>query len=230
MRGKKIIKSLLIIVIMACLEIIPSIVEAAPLSPSLYFGITELKASGIGYSIGNPNANGGADNASASKIWNIVKYSGASTNDPTEVNVYCVKAGVGFTAGEGVKGTEEYNLQFDMYTDRTEIEAQNSVLSGLVNGQYNELLALANLIYIPGESTEAEKEQLLRESGALNVQKEYEGLENGETYKITDDEIEAVQQAAIWYFTNSEEGDKYNKYDDTTWLWYIEDGTTYANM
>ena len=33
-------------------------------------------------------------------------------------------------------------------------------------------------------------------------------------YNITDDEIESVQQAALWYFTNyGEENDKYNKYD-----------------
>ena len=162
MKEKKIIGSIVFIIVLI-ISMMTSHVEAATLSPSLYFGITERKASGLGYSIGNPNVNGGADNASASKIWNIVQYSGASTNDPTEANVYCVKAGVGFTAGEGVKGTEEYNLQFDMYTDRTAIEAQNSVLSGLVNGQYNELLALADLLYLAEDGTE-ELEELKKKA------------------------------------------------------------------
>ena len=171
--------------------------KAATQNPTLYFGITERRASGLGYSIGNPNANDGT--ATAMKIWNIVQYSGANTNDPTETNVYCVKAGVGFTEGDGVRGTEEYNLKFDMYTDRDEIASQNDVLNGLVNGgHYNELLALANIIYLPGESTDDEKEQLLQQAGILNMQQEYPSDE----YNITDDEIEAIQQAAVWYFTN----------------------------
>ena len=150
MKKQKIMKCMVGILLIACLAIIPNIVSAATMSPSLYFGITERRASGLGYSIGNPNANDGT--ATAMKIWNIVQYSGANTNDPTETNVYCVKAGVGFTEGDGVRGTEEYNLKFDMYTDRDEIASQNDVLNGLVNGgHYNELLALANIIYLPGE-------------------------------------------------------------------------------
>ena len=230
MSNKSFIKCLLTILLIVCLAIMPNVVKAAEMSPSLYFGITELRESGMGYSIGNPNVNGGQGEATAAKIWNIVKYSGANTNDPTETNVYCIKAGVGFTAGAGVKGTQEYNLKFDMYTERTKIANQNSILNGLVNGgHYNELLALANLIYIPGESTDAEKQQLLSDAGVLAIQQEYAGL--GEEYNITDDEIESVQQAAMWYFTNyGEENNKYDKYDEETWLWYTDDGTTYKNL
>ena len=76
-----------------------------------------------------------------------------------------------------------------MYTERDEIAKQdesttNKYLYNLVNGgHYNELLALANLIYIPGQSTDSEKEYLLRESGVLDIQQEYEGL--SDEYKIT---------------------------------------------
>ena len=228
MKKQKIMKCIVGILLIACLAIIPNIVSAATMSPSLYFGITERRASGLGYSIGNPNANDGT--ATAMKIWNIVQYSGANTNDPTETNVYCVKAGVGFTEGDGVKGTEEYNLKFDMYTDRNEIASQNDVLNGLVNGgHYNELLALANIIYLPGESTDDEKEQLLQKAGILNMQQEYPSDE----YNITDDEIEAIQQAAVWYFTNYGEYDKYGTgaVDEfTSWLWYTSDGSNYSNL
>lgn len=233
MSKKKIIKGLIVIISIICLAIIPNITSAATMTPSLYFGITELRASGKGYSIGDPQGNGGT--GTSAKIWNIVKYSGPDTNDPTEVNVYCVKAGIGFTAGVGIKGTQEYDLKFDMYTERDEIAKQdesttNKYLYNLVNGgHYNELLALANLIYIPGQSTDSEKEYLLRESGVLDIQQEYEGL--SDEYKITDDEIEAVQQAAMWYFTNyEEENNKYDRYNETTWLWYTEGGSVYQNL
>ena len=233
MRKQKMIKALIAILLMICIAIIPSIVKAGELNPSLYFGITELRsATNMGYAIGNPNTNG--ETGRSAKIWNIVQYSGENTNDPTEVNVYCIKAGVGFTEGQGVRQIQEYNLQFDMYTERTDIASQdantNQVLYKLVNGgHYNELLALANLIYIPGESTSAEREQLLKDAGVTRVQQEYEGL--GEEYKITDDEIDAVQQAAMWYFTNyGEEDNKYDRYAEDSWLWYTEDGSTYANL
>ena len=234
MSMKKIMKILMAILLIICSAMIPSVVKAAELVPSLYFGITELREeTGMGYSIWDPDSNG--ETGIAAKIWNIVQYSGPNTNDPTEANVYCVKAGVGFTEGQGTKEIQEYNLQFDMYTERDAIAKQDAdtskVLYNLVNGgHYNELLAIANLIYIPGESTEAEKETLLRESGVLALQEqEYAGL--GDEYKITDDEIEAVQQAAIWYFTNyGEENGKYDVYNQDAWLWYTENGTDYKAL
>ncbi len=233
MNNQKIIKGLMAILLIICLAMIPAIVNAAELNPSLYFGITELRSkTGLGYAIEDPNTNG--ETGTAAKIWNIVQYSGENTNDPTEVNVYCIKAGVGFTEGAGTKQVQEYNLYFDMYTEREAIANQdantNKVLYNLVNGgHYNELLALANLIYIPGESTDAEKETLLRESGILAFQEENAAL--GEEYNLTDDEIEAVQQAAMWYFTNyGEEDGKYDRYDEDAWLFYTENGTDYEAL
>ena len=235
MSKQKIIKSLIALLLVMVLAMIPNMANAANLNPSLYFGITELRSeTGMGYAIGNPSTNGATGRSA--KIWNIVQYSGENTNDPTEVNVYCVKAGVGFTEGEGVRQVQEYNLQFDMYTERDTIASQdantNKVLYNLVNGgHYNELLALANLIYIPGESTDAEREQLLDESGASYYVAEFEGHDGYEEYDITDDEIESVQQAAMWYFTNyGEEDNKYDRYDEETWLWYTEDGSQYDNL
>ena len=98
MNSKNFVKSIIGIISIILITMVPSLVSAATLSPSLYFGITELREDGnskIGYSIGDPSVNG-TDMANASKIWNIVKYSSATSKDPTEANVYCVKAGVGF--------------------------------------------------------------------------------------------------------------------------------------
>ncbi len=224
MNKKSVFKNLIGAILILCLMMLPNIVNAATMSPSLYFGITELRESGMGYSIGDPGVNG--TTGPAAKIWNIVQYSGPDTDDPTETNVYCIKAGVGFVSGEGIKGTQEYNVKFDMYTGREAIAAQNSILNGLVNGgHYNELLALANLIYIPGESTEEEKTQLIENAGI------YQEQYPSEEYYITDDEIESVQQAAMWYFTNyGEESGKYDKYNNTSWLWYTTDGSEYENL
>ena len=196
-------------------------VIAETMSPPLYFGITELRTlstPNLGYAIGDPNTNGVT--GSAAKIWNIVKYSNSNFADPTEVNVYCVKAGVGFS---DTKKTAEYDLKFDMIKDKQQIAAQNSVLNGLVNnGHYDELLALADLLYLPGQSEQSERTTLLNNAGIYDEAYDFD---------ITDDEIKAVQQAAIWYFTNyGEEGNKYDKYSNTAWLWYTENGSTYKNL
>ena len=48
---------------------------------------------------------------------------------------------------------------------------------------------------------------------------------------LTKDDISAVQQAAIWYFTNyGEENGKYDKTQNTGWLNYTTDGVTYKSL
>ena len=111
-----IILSLLIVVITI---LFPNIAKAMTLNPPLYFGITELRTlstPNLGYAIGDPNTNGVT--GSAAKIWNIMQYSSSNFTDPKEVNVYCIKAGVGFS---DVKKNAEYNLSFNMYTDRKSV-------------------------------------------------------------------------------------------------------------
>ena len=201
-------------------------VKATPLDPPLYFGLTALRSeTNMGYAMGNPDSG-------AEKIWNIVQYTDNSYQYFTEANVYCIKADTGFT---NTNKTDVYNVSYNMKTERQAIASKNDILKGLVeDGQYDNLLALADILYIPGVSTEAEREQLLEKSGAYDVLKNT-GLDVIEAYNITDDEIEAVQQAAIWYFTNYEEDGEYDKYPkedgtNTGWIWYTTDGNTYKNL
>ena len=221
MKNCRLIIVSLVLILFLISGILFSTVIAETMSPPLYFGITELRTlstPNLGYAIGDPNTNGVT--GSAAKIWNIVKYSNSNFADPTEVNVYCVKAGVGFS---DTKKTAEYDLKFDMVKDKEQIAAQNSELNGLVNnGHYNELLALADLLYLPGQSEPSERTTLLNNAGIYDEAYDFD---------ITDDEIKAIQQAAIWYFTNyGEENNKYDKYNNTAWLWYTENGSTYKNL
>ena len=219
MNIKKIFFIIISVLIISAIVILPTTALAAYDTP-IYLGITELKTGStpnIGYAIGNPNANT-STSIVAAKIWNIVKYSSETSNDPTEANFYCVKAGVGFS---DTHKKAAYDRKYDLKTQKTNIAAQNSVLSSLVNGgYYNHLLALVDMLYIPEDSTDAEKITLL-ESAGIN--------EDDWDFALTDDDIEAVQQAAIWYFTNY--GDSvYDKYNSTAWLNYTTDGSTYTSL
>ena len=76
---------------------------------------------------------------------------------------------------------------------------------------YNNLLALTDLLYLKGITTEEEKTELLENAGIY-------------TNYLTDSDIEAVQQSAIWYYTNHENPlyDNVNKenINKTSWLFY----------
>ena len=167
-KGKILFVLMLIGILYFCFGL--RIVEAKQLTTPLYFGINELRTlsePNMGYAIGNPNANGSGTDARGVKLWNILKYSTSTSNDPTEVDVYCVKSGVGFS---NTYRRATYNFSFDMYKERDEIAAKSSTLSGLVNGgHYNELLALANILYLAEDETE-DLEVYLKKAG---ISKEY---------------------------------------------------------
>ena len=235
MKMKKLVLGIVVVLLVMFMTLVPNMVYATNLTTPVYFGITALRTNSTpnwGYSIGDPDSND--TEGLAAPIWNIVKLSGLNSNDPTEINAYCVTAGIGFS---DIKTAAEYDVSYDMRTQREEIKnPQNPVLSKLATGvditkngktvnSYDALLALTDLLYLYGESTEAEKTALLQAAGI------YEGAYDA---TLSDDEIEAIQQAAMWYFTNYDEKvdgiQKYNKYDNVSWLWYTENGTDYKNL
>ena len=206
---------------------------AAQASPPLYIGINELMTEDnpdMGYSIGQPTASDGA------KIWNILQYSSASSNNPTEINAFCVKAGVGFS---DTNKRATYDLYFDMKTERDAIAKQNSVLASIVNGRtsngvssYNALLALFDMAYIPGMSSTADKNNLINQVLRIAMQSTSgytPYVELMEEYPLTDDDIIATEQAAMWYFTNAGDS-KYDKTDDKGWVYYTLTGSTYSPL
>ena len=212
--------------------LIPNLVMADTATTPLHLGITELRTMNtpnLGYAIGDPNTNGVT--GMAAKIWNIVKYSTESSNDPTETNFFCVKAGVGFS---DTHKKAKYDIFYDMKTQRKEIAAQNEVLKSIVEGnidagsgktvgKYDSLLALSDLLYLAVGGTQEDKIALLNAAGITNE-------EFGDVM-LTEDEIDAVEQAAIWYFTNyGEENNKYDKTSNTGWLNYTKDGSLYTSL
>ena len=221
MSKKKITLTIMSIVIAILIMIIPNIAKASTtLTTPLYFGINEFRngttPDKMGYAIFNPYANGATeDSIVGTKIWQIVKYDSKTSNNMITGNYYCVRAGVGFS---DTNKRAEYTIAYDLKTEKDKIEnSGNTVLNKIVtNGQYNNLLALTDLVYLRGVSTDSEKTALLNAAGIYA--ENYDNL-------ITDSDIEAVQQAAFWYYTNHDDSlfDKlYNQFgeDKTSWLFY----------
>ena len=236
MKTKKILLVVSLIVSTFIIAIIQNEVFATDATTPLYLGITELRTNSepnMGYAIGDPNTN--QETGRAAKIWNILEYTGEGDNASLKAdghkNIYCVKAGVGFS---DTKKRETYNVFYDMKTEREKIKQQNDVLKSIVEGtikvdettsvsKYDALLALGDMLYLTGESSESDKTALL-EAAVINA-------DNWE-FSLTDDDIGAIQQVAIWYFTNY--GEENGKYDltskDETWLYYTLDGNKYSSL
>ena len=242
MSKKKITLSLISIIVAILLMTIPNTVKAkTPLTTPMYFGINEYRKGttpeNLAYAIGNPLANGSTpESIVGAKIWQIVKYSNAASNTYVPGNYYCVRAGLGFS---DTNTKAEYTISYDFKTEKAEIASSgNSVLQNLVNSSYyNNLLALTDLVYLKGVSTEAEKTALLNAAGIYAYDEEHDyGYEN----LITDSDIEVVQQAAMWYYTNHDDtafAKVYDQFGDnkTSWLFYrtlemAQNGTSYKSL
>ena len=234
MKSRKIILTVAIMIVMIFTISISQSVFATTATTPKYLGITEIRTNdtpNFGYAIGDPNANGTSGNAA--KIWSILEYTGegdsASLKADGNKNIYCLKAGIGFS---DIRKKATYNVFYDMKTEKEAIKAQNEVLASIVDGtvpygegtvsKYNALLALGDMLHLIDSSTDAEKTALLEAAGI-----------NSERYNVlmTRDDISAVQQAAIWYFTNyGEENNKYDKTSNTDWLNYTTDGNSYTSL
>ena len=122
-------------------------------------------------------------------VWKIVTYSGSAIN--YDRTLYCLKAEQGFYTSEPGVFKETYDLSYDFMN-------KNSMSPLPVPSQYyNQIVWILNHSYIPSASTAStDKTTLLQNAGITG---------NSE---LTDDDIDVVQQLAIWYFTN---------YDDSTY-------------
>ena len=134
----------------------------------------------------------------------------------------------------------------------------------LADGEnYNKVRWLLDNMYIKGESTELDKKKILYEAGIAQASDEGEKVLNGEgeyyyfaggeydyyatgdvdigtiakggySNILTDEDLVAMQQAAIWYYTNGDDT-AYDKYANKSWAFVTEDSSkdtkgTYSAM
>lgn len=205
MKTRKLIGALIIFIIAISLLSVFSKTNAETASYKL--GIVRLRESGYGYKITPTGSN-------EKTIWKIVSYDsngGVHYDNP----IYCIKAGQGFGdswTSENISNTVDYNVSYDIKKDKETLKTKFNTIS-MFNDEtvYSQVLWLLDNLYIPGKSTESEKQALLSK---VPTQTTY-GTESdvwtemkkttSELDDLTDDEIEVVQQLAIWYFTNKED-------------------------
>ncbi len=199
---------------------------ASSVVPPIYMGVQEYRTdtdpANMAYGIGNPDRNGSDEESMVGKkIWDLVQYDSIDgiTFDNTK-NYYCVKAGVGF---RNINDRATYNLSYNFIDPADKALIQNSnndaIKSLVTDDVYYNIIAMVDLMYIPGVSTHEEKVALIDKA------RDMAGDKKTPTVEITDTDLEAVQQAALWYFT--EQDTKlfetiYNQlgYDNPGWFTY----------
>ena len=236
MKQKKILTSLIIFAGALILSLVTNNVQAA--SSKLNLGVTKTRYE----SVVKPEyptykyqyeAKDNDGNIKAINVWKIVSYQKAGTVEgQTEADsskaIYCLKAGLGFDGSfengvdystEALEYSQVYNLKD---------EADLSILSGYypnnevfdnTSEKYMALLWLLDNIYISGESTQTERDNLLKsvtytDEMSGETKSIYDWMKQTESKNddLTDSDIDMVQQLAIWYFTNNNE----NVYNNET--------------
>ena len=208
-RGLKFIIAIIILVVLMYMQ------NISLASSPIYAGVAKLRETGVGYRIGEKD------------IWKLISYTDTSGSNYLDDALYCVKAGVGFTyTGSG--NVRTYDASYNLKTEKNKIaELSTADYSSIAtNPHYNNILWILDNIYIPNESTAEDRAALLSAAG---IDTDYNP--GFALFPLTDDEIEVVQQMAIWYYTNYDDPDYHKKPEQFyNQLKFTTNGTEYKNL
>ena len=182
----KLLKRILILIIAVIISIITfsgvNKTNAESAGP-IYLGLETFRSSGYGYRQGGK------------KVWKIAQYNSASggAGDISQM-IYCIKAGPGFGSSDMSSGN---NIKISTYNQKFNLKDLSSIGSPYRNvlptgTNYNKLMWVLDHMYIiPENGDETAKNNFLRSV-----------IPNERYSLLTNDDIDVVQQLAIWYFTN----------------------------
>ncbi len=137
------------------------------------FGIQEYRGQGIQYAYKIADKN----------IWKLVTYNGETID--SSKTIYCLNADQGFYNSNPSTTKQEYDLSYDLKN-----KASIPVLPVTME-EYNSIIWILNHTYVQSDTTIPNYKDTLLKNAKID-----------EETKLTDDDIDVVQQLAIWYFTN----------------------------
>ena len=161
----------------------------------LKLGLEAYRSSGYSYQTGL--------NGSEKILWKIASYNQAGTVVNKDRAIYCLKGGPGFgsgtSMGDGSVVKRDYTEYFNL-KDLVNIPSPyKDVLPSGAN--YNSLVWVLEHCYVPAPSQNATTEQTSLAAEYRKTLLTNAGIPNS---AISDDEIDVVQQLAIWHFTNED--------------------------
>lgn len=131
--------------------------------------------------------------------------------------IYCLKAGQGFGSDNQTISDVVYDRYYNMVTEKSSV---NSVIN-LTDANYNSVLWLLDNIYLPKQTPIADRQTTKYNFLYRAFRNEFTRVDSlfydmdPTDLIITDDDIEVVQQWALWYFTNENESNSNLFHTDT---------------
>ncbi len=155
-------------------------------SGPLYLGIVSLRNSGFAYA------------QAGKKVWKIASYESTMGTSPNlNKTIYCIKAGPGFGSSDMSTGN---NPKISTYTQKFNIRNLDAIPTTYRNvlptgENYNKLMWLLDNFYVMPDTS---KDNTSARNAFLKNK-----IPDEAYMSLTDDDIDVIQQLAIWHFTNS---------------------------
>ncbi len=200
----------------------------------IYLSLSKTNDNGYGYAFDMD-----VDGSKGEHIWNIMATTNSSGNNLAWAsNLYCIKAEYGESwngQNGGPSNLVEYNKTYTVpLAGQTELAMANSVLLGEYK---NEILWLIDNLYVLGESSKKDFVEYLKNAGIIyeegygysyvpSTVRDYTDFVSTTSFleTVSEEDLVAIQQAAIWYFTNYGENENiYNKTGKAPWLQYTNE-------
>ena len=194
---------LITILLLTMIVALSPLVKVKAATGSLYLNIKMLRNSGYGYQLANTRKN----------VWKIYEV-GGNVDD----TIYCLKGGPGFGSSDLMTGSGsqsptgyQYTRYFNLKQPSSIPANYQSVLPTINSNNYKALMWILDNCYVAPKqnaSTEARNEAAENRRILLKAAEDYAievgnpDIMGGEFSYLTDDDIDATQQLAVWYYTN----------------------------
>ena len=193
---KAVLSLVLTISTMATLGMFDFVKAANDLTVPAYLGIELYRSSGYGYKQGDL------------PIYKIATYKSTDTTNKIpdkSRTIYCIKGGIGFGSDDAETGYQEkivtYTKKYDLKNPSAIPSPYKDVLPTGEN--YNKLMWVLDHLYIMPENAQEDSTQA--RTAFLN------GAIPDELYDtMIDDDIDTIQQLAVWNFTNPDANDRFH--------------------
>lgn len=193
---KAVLSLVLTISTMATLGMFDFVKAANDLTVPAYLGIELYRSSGYGYKQGDL------------PIYKIATYKSTDTTNKIpdkSRTIYCIKGGIGFGSDDAETGYQEKIVTYTKKYDLKNLSAIPSPYKDVLptGENYNKLMWVLDHLYIMPENAQEDSTQA--RTAFLN------GAIPDELYDtMIDDDIDTIQQLAVWNFTNPDANDRFH--------------------
>ena len=192
----KVLKKMAFVVIIMLLSIMMSTSVFAATNP-VTFGLSEYRRENNGKQYGYRINNGNK------RVWKVILYENDGTTMNFDHTIYCLKAEIGFYNATPTSFKQTYDKMLS-FSDKASLVP--SIFEN--DDNYYAVTWILDHAYIPyykqtSDSVEYQEKKTQQAAQDREDLLNASGMSDELKRELTDDDIDVIQQMAIWYFTNT---------------------------